>query len=369
MRYFDTSLVSEAVLNGQAAPRTPHEKWWVSIAAEREAFHNAEENHGPLMGQGLGLRNSSAVLPRDAWLEMDAITRRIMRGDEGEAYMADLLPLAKPVHIGKIAVGYRISSDAGVVRMSISGQVPEVLGKTEYDYRKTLVPIFDSGYGRSWREWNSLESENFDALADDQENHVRAIKRRMAQYALDGNLDISFEDTQGYGIRNHPLAKSINLGSAAGGANIDLTTADADQVDAFITGPFGAMLDDNLITDPVNLYISREIARSWDKADPGSWAALPGGGFAPGSIMARVQNNRRIARIAVTSELSGNEFFWFVPKEEYIRPLIGMAVNTTAAVRLSPTADYNFRVMGAMGLEIRADWSGRSGVGHSVVVN
>lgn len=363
MRYFDEQLVTNS---------RPHAAWWAEVTAQREGFYATEAAHADLMANALtamGLStNASAVLPRDAWLEMDTITRTVLRGDDGEGYMADLMQLARPVHIGKITFGYRVSSDAGTVRRSISGQVPEVLGKVDYDYRRSIVPIFNTGYGRSWREWNTLQSENFDALADDQEAHVKKIRADQADYVLNGDADLSFEGVQGYGIRNHPYSKSINLGSATGGANIDLTTADAEDVDAFFTGAFGQMLDDNLITSPVNLYISMDIARNWDRADPGSWTPLAGG-FGPGSIMTRVQSNRRIAKIVVTNKLAGNQFFGFIPSSDYIRPLIGMAVNTTAAVRLNPVDDYNFLVMGALGLDIRADWNGRSGVFYSVDID
>lgn len=356
MRYFDETLVANS---------RPHAAWWNQVGAQREAFHGQEAALAPLMNQAMGLRNTAAVLPRDAWLEMDTITRRVMRDDEGQSYMADLMPLARSVNIGKIAFGYRISSDAGTVRRSLSGQVPEILGKTDYDYRRTLVPIFNTGYGRSWREWNTLQSESFDALADDQENHVAAIREDMAEYALDGDTSITFEGAVGYGIRNHPMSKAINLGSAGGGANIDLaasaTTADA--IDAFFTGPFGAMLDANLITEAVNLYISPEIARNWDRQYSGS------AGFKGGRIMDFLLTNRRIRQIKVTYKLSGNEFFGFVPNSNYIRPLIGMAVNTTAAVRMNPVDDYNFLVMGAMGLDIRADWNQRAGVFYSTDVD
>ena len=67
-------------------------------------------------------------------------------------------------------------------------------------------------------------------------------------------------------------------------------------------------------------------------------------------------------------ELSGNPFFGFVPSAEYIRPIVGMATNTTAKTRLNPTDNYQFLVMGAMGLEIRADYSGKSGVFYSTDV-
>jgi hypothetical protein len=356
MRYFSQNLLANS---------RPHQSWWNQVSAQREAFHLTEDNLAPLMANAAGIANATAVLPRDAWFDMDNITRRVMRDDEGQAYMADLMPLARSVHIGKIVFGNRVSGDAGLVRRSISGKVPEVLGKVEYDYRNTLVPIFNTGYGRSWREWNSLQSENFDALADDQEAHVAAIREDMADYVLDGDTSIVFEGTVGYGIKNHPLSKSINLGSAGGGANIDLTSASttADDIDKFFSGAFGAMLDANLVTEPVNLYISPEIARNWDRQYSGS------AGFKGGRIWDFILTNRRIKQIKVTYKLSGNEFFGFVPSSNYIRPLIGMAVSTTAAVRLNPVDDYNFLVMGALGLEIRADANGKAGVFYSTDID
>jgi hypothetical protein len=44
-------------------------------------------------------------------------------------------------------------------------------------------------------------------------------------------------------------------------------------------------------------------------------------------------------------------------------------VNTTAMVRTNPVDDYNFLVMGAMGIDIRGDYNNKSGVFYSVVVN
>lgn len=68
------------------------------------------------------LHNSAAILPRDAWQELDDTTRRVMRSDEGSVWMDDLMPLAKPVNIGKIVVLNRVSGDAGVVTRSLSGR-------------------------------------------------------------------------------------------------------------------------------------------------------------------------------------------------------------------------------------------------------
>lgn len=350
MRYFDQQLIANN-------PRT-HGVWWDELSVVREHFHQVEDGMA-------AIGNAAAVLPRDAWLELDGITRRVMRADEGQAWMADLMPLAKPVNIGKLVHLNRVSSDAGRVVRSMSGQVPTTLDKVTYDYRGTPVPIFSSGYGREWREWNTLQSENFDALADDQEAITAKIKRDNALYALDGDASITVEGYTAYGIRTSPYSKAINLGTAGGGANIDLaasaTTSDA--IEAFINGPFGAMLDANFVSAPVNIYISPEIARNWDR--PYSLA----GGFKGGSLRDQILGNRRINKIEVSFELSGNQFFGFVPRAEYIRPLVAMATSTVAIPRTHPRSNYQFEVWNAMGIDIRADINGRSGVFYSTDID
>ena len=342
MRYFDSALIANS---------RPHAAWWGEINDDRDYFHAVEDNLA-------AVSNAASVLPRDAWLELDGITRRVMRGDEGATWMNDLMPLAKPVNIGKLVHLNRVSSDAGTVQRSMSGQVPVLMDKVVYDYRGTVVPMFHTAYGREWREWNSQQSENFDALADDQEAHTAKIKRDMALYVLNGDSTIVFQGYTGWGIRTHPLSKSINVG--ASGNNINLTTATPDAIDAFFAGPFGALLDASFITGKVNLYVSPEIMRAWDRTYSGS------AGFKDGTVRDFLLKNRRIGKIEQSFELTGNEFFWFVPNAEYIRPLIGMAVATTAIPRDRPRANYNFDVCGAMGLEIRADYNNRTGVGYSV---
>ena len=349
MRYFDDQLIANS---------RPHGEWWNQLCLNREWFHNMEDTFA-------ALHNSAAILPRDAWLELDSITRRVMRDDEGSTFMNDLMPLAKAVSIGKLVNMYRVSSDAGSVFRSLSGQVPVAMDKVIYDYRGTPVPIFATAYGREWREWNTLRSENFDALADDQEAHTAKIRRDMALYSLNGDSTIVVNGYVGQGIMNHTYSKVVNLGSAGGGANIDLTdpATTSDEIDEFFTLYFGAILDANLVSQKINIYVSPEIGRRLDLTYSGS------SGYKGGSLMSYLLTNRRIGKIAVTYELTGNQFFAFVPNSEYIRPLIGMAVSTNPMARPNPTDNYQFLVMGAMGLEIRADYNGKSGVFHSVVQN
>ena len=351
MRYFDEDLVANSRI---------HRTWWNELNFQREAFHNQEEVLAAMAADhGLAV-NGAAVLPRDAWLEFDEMTGRVMRDDDGSNFMTDLMPLARPVNIGKLQFMTRVSGDAGIVRRQMSGQVPEIMGKVEYDYRSAIVPIFNTGYGRGWREWNTLESENFDALADDQEAHLSAIRKNQADYVLNGDNELTFNNVRGFGIRNHPLSKSLNIGPT--GANIDLTNPQttSDAIDNFFTQTLGAMLDTNLVTKKVNIYVSGAIARNMDRSYSGS------AGFKGGRLIDYLESNRRINKIVSTNMLTGNEFFGFVPDSQYIRPLVGMAVSTTSMVRVNPVDDYNFMVMGALGIDIRADFNGKSGVFFSV---
>jgi hypothetical protein len=344
MLYFDKKIVANS---------KPHAAWWGEVQAARR-FNAANELD---MARKSGLSaNAASVLPRDAWLDLDGVTRRVMRSDEGAAWMNDLMPLAKTVNIGKLVTLNRVSSDAGTVTRSLSGQVPIGMDKVTYDYRGSPVPIFQTAYGREWREWQTLQSENFDALSDDQEAHTAKLRRDMALYALDGDSSIVFQGYTAVGIRTSPYSKGINVGPA--GFNIDLTSAatTATAIANFWSQSFGALMDSNYVRQKVNVYISPEIARNFDRP------VSDGAGLVLGTIAEQILKGRRIAKFEVSFELTGNQFFAFVPSAEYIRPLIGMAANTTAVPRMMPTANYQFQIMAAMGMEIRADFNNRSGV-------
>lgn len=346
MRYFDEDMLANS---------RPHRAWWEEVSNIRAHWYGADP-----------VANAQTVLPPDFWFDLDQQTVRIMRDDGGEEIMNDLMGLARPVNIGKTVSLARTSGDMNdkVIR-SISGQVPVQVDKVEYDFDGAPITIFSKGYGRSWREVLKYQTEGYDALSDDNEAALDKIDRDMVDYALYGDASINIEGYAAYGVRNAPNTKLINLGSGAGGANIDLTApgTTADQIDAFFIGPFGAMLDANFVSAPVNLYISPEIARNWDRAYSGA------AGLKPGSIMDHVAKNRRIRKVVVTHKLKGNEFFGFVPNSRFVRPLVAMAVNTTPRVRLNPTDDHQFLAMGAMGIQVRGDGNGRSGVFSSVVVN
>ena len=301
--------------------------------------------------------NQAAFIPDDAWREVDEVTMRVLRKDEGQAYMSDLMPLARAVDIGKTAHIYRTSSDlANRVNVTLNGQTPTLLDKVDYTFNGHPIPIFDSGYGLNWREWRGMQSEGFDGISDDQEAAVANVEQVAAQYVLNGDTSINAGGYIGYGITNHPETNVMDLDTS--GFNIDLTsfTTTSNAIEDFFVRDFQQVRHNNLIMEPMNVYVSPEIERRFSRSYSQS------GGFKDGTMKDFLEGLPFINEIKMTYELTGNQFFSFPLVSRYIRPLMGMAMTTIAIPRVMMTDDYNFKVMKAMGLEIRADANSRSGV-------
>ena len=301
--------------------------------------------------------NKAALLPDDAWRDVDEVTMRVLREDEGEVYMADLMPLARAVDIGKTAHVYRRSSDLNNrVNISMNGQEPTLLDKVQYDFEGHPVPIFDTAYGLNWREYRGMQSEGFDGISDDQEAAVANIEQVSAQYVLNGDPTIRVNQYEGYGIKTHPATNDMDLDSS--GFNIDLTsfTTTADNIEQFFVRDVQQVLDDNLVKEPITIYVSPAINRRLSRSYTGST------GLKQGTLKQFLETIDFIKEIKRTYELEGNEFFAYPTVSKYIRPLIGQAMTTIAIPRPTMLDDYNFKVFKAMGLEIKADANNRSGV-------
>lgn len=345
--YFSKELVG----NSQSG-QTNMQRQYNEVQARREYFNNAERNFAVMQGFQ---PNAAAVIPRDVYQEFDNVTKRIMRNDEGDTILNDLLPMSRSIHIGKIDYKFRRSSDSGNAKTTISGQAVVTMDHTLYSYDNAIVPIHQDGFGREWRELEGQRSETFDSLIDDQENSTRALRRQMVDYILDGDTSVVFNGTTWTGIRNDSRVASVDLG--AGGLNIDFTSGTATAAD--IRNGFKALRDTLRITNNamggITFYVSREIMTNFERyyAD-GDWAQ--------GTLLKALLELSGVAAIKESAKLSGNQVIGAILSNEFIRPLVGMGVNTTAIPRLNPFDRHNFLTWGAMGLQIVTDYDGRTGV-------
>lgn len=345
MMYFSKELVANAEGHVQRATNAQ----WNEVVARRRYFNEVEKQHAAMTG------NAAAVIPQDVYREFDNVTKRIMRSDEGDVLLNDLMPLARAINIGKIEYQFRRSSDSGNAQTSLSGQTPILMDKAQYSYDKAIIPVHQDGFGRQWRELEGQRSEGFDGLIDDQENSVRAVRRQMVDYVLDGDANIVFNGTTWTGLRNDSRVASVDLG--ASGLNIDLTSSAADADD--IRNAFRSMRDTLRISNNamggVTFYVSREIMTNLER-----YYADTDAGF--GTLLKALLQLNGIAAIKETAKLSGNEVIGMVLSNEFIRPLVGMGVNTTAIPRVNPFDAHNFITWGAMGIQVITDYDGRTGV-------
>lgn len=345
MMYFSKELVA----NAEGVNQRNAQAQWSEVTARRRYFNEMEKMHAQMTG------NAAAVIPQDVYREFDNVTKRIMRSDEGDVLLNDLMPLARAINIGKIEYQFRRASDSGNAQTSLSGQTPILMDKAQYSYDKAIIPVHQDGFGRQWRELEGQRSEGFDGLIDDQENSVRAVRRQMVDYVLDGDANIVFNGTTWTGLRNDSRVASVDLGAA--GLNIDLTSATAKAAD--IRRAFQSMRDtlriDNNAMGGVTFYVSREIMTNLER-----YYADGDAGF--GTLLKALLQLNGIAAIKETAKLSGNEVIGMVLSNEFIRPLVGMGVNTTAIPRVNPFDAHNFITWGAMGIQVITDYDGRTGV-------
>jgi hypothetical protein len=324
---------------------------WNQTLHSRREFDSRERQ----IAQNAGIHpNAAAVIPQDVWREFDNMTVEILRNDEGDVLLNDLLPLAKELPVGKVVHKYRKASDGGVVKRSVSGSVSGIRDKTGYSYGDTVIPVFDSPFGREWREWEAQSSENFDGLIDDQNNCVRAVRSDWANYIKDGDANIVFNGVNAYGFSNSPAVVAFDLGGS--GQNLDYTSSTATGED--IRNGFKEQRDILRITNNVQgeftVYVSREIMSNLERYYSDNFSTGE-------TILQQLMKLTGIREIKETALLSGNEFFWTVLRNSNIRPLVGMPVNTIMLPRQMMRDDYTGVVWGAMGIEFIEDYDGKSG--------
>lgn len=345
--YFSKELLANAEGHVQRAANAQ----WAEVNARRDYFNKLEQTHAQMTG------NAAAVIPQDVYREFDNITKRIMRNDEGDALLNDLLPLARSINIGKIEYQFRRASDSGNAQTTLSGQTPILMDKAQYSYDKAIIPVHQDGFGRQWRELAGQRSEGFDGLIDDQENSVRAVRRQMVDYILDGT-GVTFNGTGWDGLRSDSRVASIDLG--AGGLNVDLTSASVSAAD--VRAAFKSIRDTIRITNnamgAVTFYVSREIKTNLER-----YYADDDAGF--GTLEKALLQLNGVAAIKETAKLTGNQVLAMVLSNEYIMPLVGMGVNTMAIPRTTPFDAHNFITWGAMGLMVKTDYDGRTAVAYA----
>lgn len=343
-------IFQEAIVGNSRSAR----EQWQEVIRARDGYMFNEQAHAQVLRQA-GFVGNEGLIPQDVYQEFDNVTVQRFRSDDGDTILNDLLPLSRSVSIGKLVHKFRRASDAGTVQTSMTGQIGVKMDQTEFNYDGSIIPIHDTGFGRNWREWNAQTSEGFDALIDDQRECVASIRRHVIDQFLDGHRDakgelITIDSISWAGMRNDSRVAQVDIG--ASGVNFDFT--DAAQTYTAIEAAFKQVRDVLWITNKcekeATYYISREMASNFERNSSESYSSE--------KITNRLAQLNGVAAIKISSKLSGNEFMAIPLSDNLVRPVVGMAVNTVAMPRPVYNSNYDFAVWGAIGFEVRSDYSG-----------
>lgn len=306
-----------------------------------------------LLGDGLG---------RDFWAEIDRQIIQLRDQETGMEIVTDLMGIQTVLPIGKTAKLYNMVGDiADDVSISLDGQPPYSFDHTEYSSDGDPVPVFTAGYGVNWRLAAGLNTVGVDLVLDSQAAKLRKFNKRIVSYVLDGDSTIQVQNYPAQGMRNHRNTIKLNLGSGSGGANINLTSATQTELATFFTsGAFGQSARDNFVEAYDVLWVSPQI---WANLMKPATVTIGGDTLLSGGTVLNVITGFIPARaIRQTFALTGNEFIAYQRRQDVITPLVGMATGVVPLPRPMPQSNWNFQIMAAMGLQIKRDGGGKSGV-------
>lgn len=301
--------------------------------------------------------NAVGGFSRDFWAEIDSQVLQLRDQEIGMEIVNDLIGVQTVLPVGKTAKLYNVVGDiADDVLVSIDGQAPFSFDHTDYASDGDPIPVFTAGYGVNWRHAAGMNSVGIDLVLDSQMAKMRKFNKKRVNYYLNGDSKIQVQSYPAQGIKNHRNTKKINLGSGAGGANIDLTSATTTQYFEFFgKGAFGTTARSNKVAQYDVMWVSPEI-----------WANMAQpyvvNGVVSGTLLQAVLPFAPVKEIRMSFALTGNEFIAYVRRRDVISPLVGMAVGVVPLPRPLPNVNYNFQIMSAEGLQITADDQGLSGV-------
>jgi len=338
---------------------------WGELWANRDIFNSHQANmvasHRASMSPEMLACNAPAGFMRDFWQEVDRQVVQLRDQEVGMEILTDLLTVQTVLPVGKTAKLYNIVGDiADDVSVSLDGQAPYSFDHTEYNSDGDPIPVFSAGYGVNWRHAAGLNTVGIDLVLDSQAAKMRVYNGKLVSYLLDGNANIQVATYPGQGLRNHRNTIKIDLD--ASGANIDLTTATpAAMIAFFTTGAFGQAARTNKVTAYDVLWVSYEI---WANLSQPYLADL-GGGASLGTSQTVAEYVSRfipVREIRPTYALTGNEFLGYQRRQDVVSPLIGMATGVVPLPRPLPNTNYNFQILGAMGVSVKKDGDGHAGV-------
>lgn len=310
-----------------------------ALNSQYQELQNIRRSAGNAMGNLIThsgvLAGNAALTPAQAYLEFDRASV-IERNPFGEFALLDrVLGASKSVSIGKEVYKRRAVSGMdtnGSTSMSGNQGVP--VDHTSVNYQGTIIPIHDQGYGRKWREIESMRADGYDALVDDARESSLALQRRLNSALWTGHKDKQGQFIVVDGVSWKGLTGDASVIQRASTKNISTATAED------ILGELRAARDSLMITN--NLSAGVEIAVSREALSHME-SPVNIGGVVFGSILDYVRKFLSgITSVYADPMLTGGKYFMGSVGQEGVHSITGMARGNYAMPRTMYNSDYNF---------------------------
>lgn len=318
------------------------------IRMMNQQFEQAKQlqlNGESAMVQMLEITNA-AQTPAEAYREFDSTTKIEARSAGEFSTLTKLLQKARSVSIGKEVFEHRKASKAGIASTSMSGQVGVKMDHVDFKYAGTVVPIHDVGFGRTWREVESMRSEGFDALVDDARESELTLMEQQNAYLWNGSADIVVKGRSWLGIKADPSIATATLG-------VDLSSgaATAQDIQNEVKRVRDILRITNKCSHDLRVAVSQEIMSNWERP-----TSLSDTGF--GNILLFVLSLRGIAEVYEDPELTGNQMFMYWDDQQGFHPVVGQGISTYAVPRVMHNDDFNYVKWCAVGWLAKTTYDG-----------
>ena len=300
-----------------------------------------------MLDMSVNFHTNAGRTPGDAYREFDATTKIDMIPAGEFATLTRLMQVSRPVSIGREVFEYRQASDAGNGQTSMSGQIGIKMDHVDFKYAGTVVPVHDTGYGRRWREVESMRADGYDALVDDSRECERTLMRTIETYMWDGDANQSLKGHVWLGIKNDPTVAQATLGVDLA-ASATTPTAIRDEVRRVRDILYIA----NNCTNGLRLGVSREIMSNWERVFSTSEGIF-------GTIEDMIAKIRGIDEIYEDSKLVGNEIVMYWDDQQGFHPVIGMGMSSYAVPRQFHNSNFDFIKWCAVGFLAKTDYENR----------
>lgn len=319
------------------------------LMANRDVFNITQRN------MATQFKCNAIGFTRDFWADVDRTVVQ-ERNVVGMEILDDLRSFQTVLPVAKTLKLYnQVGGIADDVAVSLDGQAPFSYDHTEYDQDGDPIPVFTAGFGANWRHVEGLNTVDLDLIGDSLIAKMKEYNNKLVSYALSGSAKIVVDGKAGQGLKNHRNTKKIDLG--ASGANINLTTAAIADVAAFFaTGAFSTVAIANFVQAYDVLWVSPQIYANLTK--PAVVGTIQVG---TGLDYLRTYAPN-VKEIKPSFALVGNEFLGYVRDRSVLTLLNGASVGVTALPRFVPQQNYNFQIMSAMGVQVKADANGLGAV-------